>query len=238
MTAAPPAAGDPALAGVALRALELVRPHTVIGLGTGRAATAFVHALAGRIRQGLDVRGVPTSRATADLAAGLGIPLATLADAEQLDLTCDGADEVDPALNLIKGYGGAMVREKIVAAASRELVILVGDEKLVPVLGSRGRLPVEVLPFAEPFCRRQLAALGLRPDLRERDGRPVVTDEANYILDCGTGPISDPLGLEAAIRSIPGVVGTGLFPGMASRVLVGTADGGVRELARPAPGPA
>jgi len=232
MPSTPTPANDPVLIRVADRALDLVRTDTVIGLGTGRAATAFVHRLALRVRDGLRVHGVPTSQTTADLARSLGIPLATLDDVDTLDLTCDGADEVDPALNLIKGYGGALVREKIVAAASRQEIILVGDEKLVPVLGSRGKLPVEVIPFAEAFCRRRLAALGLRPVQRHHEEQPFVTDSGNHILDCGTDPIPDPAALEAAIRAIPGVVGTGLFPGMAHRVIVGSADG-VRELVRP-----
>lgn len=227
---APPT--DPVLVRVADRALELVRPDTVVGLGTGRAATAFVHRLAVRVRDGLRIRGVPTSRTTADLARGLGIPLATLDEEDTLDLTCDGADEVDPHLDLIKGYGGALVREKIVAAASRQEIILVGNEKLVPVLGSRGKLPVEVIPFAEAFCRRCIAGLGLRPVLRLHEEKPFITDSGNHILDCGTDPISDPAALDLALRSIPGVVGTGLFTGMAHRVLVGTPDG-VRELLRP-----
>lgn len=223
---------DPVLVGVAERALELVRPDTIIGLGTGRAATAFLHRLALRVRNGLRIRGVPTSQTTAELARSLGVPLTTLDEADTLDLTCDGADEVDPNLDLIKGYGGALVREKIVAAASREEIILVGTEKLVPVLGTRGKLPVEVLPFAETFCCRRLLALGLRPVQRLHEEQPFVTDSGNHILDCGTDPIADPAALELALRAIPGVVGTGLFPGVAHRVLVGTPDG-VKELVRP-----
>ena len=144
-----------------------------------------------------------------------------LNEAGELALTVDGADEVDPNLDLIKGYGRALVREKIVAASSRRLVILVGEEKLVPQLGTRGRLPVEVVPFAVPLCQRRLAGLGLRPALWEENGRPGVTDNGNHILDCGTDPIPDAARLEADIRAIPGVVGTGLFVGMADVVLVG-----------------
>ena len=128
-------------------ALEWVRDGMTLGLGTGRAAAAFVNALGARVADGLQITGVPTSEATADLAARLGIPLARLEDVETLDITFDGADEVDDRLDLIKGYGGAMVREKIVAASSNQLVILVGPEKLVDYLGRRGRLPIEVLPF-------------------------------------------------------------------------------------------
>src|SRR5262245_30600139 len=147
------------------RVLSMVPADAVIGLGSGRAASAFIRALGERVRQGLKVRGVPTSQATAKLATEVGIPLVTLDQIEQLDLTVDGADEVDPQLNLIKGYGGALVREKIVAAASRRRVILVTAEKLVDALGSHGRLPAEFLPFALPLCRRRLGDLGLKPTL-------------------------------------------------------------------------
>ena len=222
------ATGDP-LEALAMRALGLVRDGTVVGLGTGRAATAFLHALAGRVRDGCRVKGVPTSEETERLARELGIPLVGLE--ADLDLTVDGADEVDPELNLIKGYGGALVRERIVAAASARLLILVTREKLVEVLGSHGRLPVEVLPFALPLCRRRLEALGLKPVLRTEEDRPFVTDNWNVIVDCATGPIEDPHALERTILTIPGVVDTGLFLGIADTVLV--ADGvTVRELDR------
>ena len=222
------ATGDP-LEALAMRALGLVRDGTVVGLGTGRAATAFLHALAGRVRDGFRVKGVPTSEETERLARELGIPLVGLE--ADLDLTVDGADEVDPELNLIKGYGGALVRERIVAAASARQVILVTRDKLVEVLGSHGRLPVEVLPFALPLCRRRLEALGLKPVLRTEEDRPFVTDNWNVIVDCATGPIEDPHALERTILTIPGVVDTGLFLGIADTVLV--ADGvTVRELDR------
>ncbi len=137
----------------------------------------------------------------------------------------DGADEVDPDNNLIKGYGGALVREKIVATASKKIVILVGPEKIVPALGSRRKLPVEVVPFARSVCSRAISGLGLVPELRLDDTRPHVTDNGNYILDCGCGPIDRPAELEARLRAIPGVVGTGLFLNMRPIVLVGHADG-------------
>jgi len=207
------------------RALELVANGARVGLGSGRASRCFVEALGERVRRGvLAVHGVPTSEETASLAREQGIPLLTLADAETLDLTVDGADEVDPNLDLIKGYGRALVREKIIAASSRRLVILVGKEKLVPKLGSRGKLPVEVLPFALPLCERRLAALGLRP-IRYRQGdRLFVSDNGNYIVDCQIDPIPDAPRLESEIRAIPGVVGTGLFLSMAELVLVGASD--------------
>jgi ribose 5-phosphate isomerase A len=204
------------------RALELVPNGSRIGLGSGRAARAFVKALGQRVRDGrLSVYGVPTSEETASLAKQEGIPLLTLAEGGTLDLTVDGADEVDPNLDLIKGYGRALVREKVVAASSRRLVILVGDEKLVPRLGTRGKLPVEVTPFALPLCKRRLFELGCRPVPYLQGGGLFVTDNGNHILDCQVGPIADAAWLERDIRRIPGVVGTGLFLGMADTVLVG-----------------
>jgi ribose 5-phosphate isomerase A len=204
------------------RALELVSGCELIGLGSGRAARAFVCALGERVRHSaVRVSGVPTSEETADLAREVGIPLLTLADVDALDVTVDGADEVDPSLNLIKGYGRAMVREKIVAASSRSLLILIGEEKLVPQLGARGKLPVEVLPFALPVCRRRLQELGCYPTVWTQDGRLLMTDNGNNILDCAVESIADAAHLENALRAIPGVVGTGLFLGMANVVLVG-----------------
>jgi ribose 5-phosphate isomerase A len=203
------------------RALELVPDGASLGLGSGRAASAFIELLGQRVRAGLRVRGVPTSRASEELARRVGVPLTTLEEGMPLALTVDGADEVAPNLDLIKGYGRALVREKVVACASRRLVILVGRDKQVRVLGERGKLPVEVVPFALPLCRRRLADLGLDPVPFEKDGTLFVTDNGNHILDCGVRPIDDPGTLEAHLRSIPGVVGTGLFLGLADTVLVG-----------------
>lgn len=209
---------------IAQHALNLIQAGQVVGLGTGRAATAFVHALGERVKAGLKIRGVPTSEETAALAQQLGIPLVALSEIAAIDITVDGADEVDPDLNLIKGYGGALVREKIVAASSKREVILVGTEKIVPVLGTRGRLPVEVVPFGLPLCSRRLAELGCRPTLRLVDGKPFVSDNGNHILDCGLAPIADAAKLEREILHIPGVVETGLFLGMTSTVLIENGD--------------
>jgi ribose 5-phosphate isomerase A len=204
------------------RALELVPDGAVIGLGSGRAAWAFVGLLGEQVGSGrLRVWGVPASVETAHVALQSGVPLAGLDEADELALMVDGADEVDPGLDLIKGYGRALVREKVVAAASRKLVILAGEEKQVPRLGTRGRLPVEVVPFALSLCERRLAGLGLRPALWEQNARPALTDNGNHILDCAVDPIPDAARLEADVRAIPGVVGTGLFLGMADTVLVG-----------------
>jgi ribose 5-phosphate isomerase A len=227
---------DPAqLRAIAERALAMVPEEGAIGLGTGHAAAAFLEALAEKVRGGSRVRGVPTSRESAALAEKLGIPLATFDDCPALEVDFDGADEVDPQNNLIKGYGGALVREKIVAAASRRLVILVGAEKLVGVLGSRGRLPVEIVPFALRVCERKLRALGCLPELRIDGGQPYVTDNGNFIADCQIGPLSRPEQLERDLLAIPGVVGTGLFLGMNPTVLVGLPDGRVETRDAPPP---
>ncbi|HSE91964.1 MAG TPA: ribose-5-phosphate isomerase RpiA [Methylomirabilota bacterium] len=221
------------LGALADRALSFVREDTIVGLGSGRAATAFVKSLGARVGQGLRITGVPTSDATAALARSVGIPLVGL-DAGDLDIAVDGADEVAPNLDLVKGWGGALVRERIVAMAARRRVILVDSEKLVDRLGRRGRVPVEVLPFATAFCQRKLSALGCRPALRMADGRPFVSDNWNVILDCALDPIDDPRALERAIRAIPGVIDTGLFLDVADTVLVW--DGGVvRALERKEP---
>jgi ribose 5-phosphate isomerase A len=202
-------------------AVGLVPEGGVIGLGSGRAATAFVHALARRIRDGLHIRAVATSQTTSDLAMRMGIPLTTFDAIDAIDVDFDGADEVDPHLNLIKGLGGALVREKIVAAASRRLVILVGGEKMVPALGSHGILPVEVVPFGLSVCSRRLAALGYPPEPRRTKGQLFVSDNGNHILDCRVSAIDRPEEVEQAIRAIPGVVDTGLFVRMAHTVVIG-----------------
>lgn len=217
--------------GAAQAALEWVKNGMKLGLGTGRAAAAFVEALGERVAEGLQVTGVPTSEATAELAGCLGIPLARLEEVGSLDITFDGADEVDDRLDLIKGYGAAMVREKVVAASSDQLVILVGPEKLVRQIGERGRLPIEVLPFGEALVRRELARLGLEANLRLDDrSETVITDNGNWILDAKLDPPLDARALESAIVALPGVLGTGFFLGMADAVLIGSgADVEVRR---------
>jgi ribose 5-phosphate isomerase A len=167
---------------------------------------------------------VPTSSGSAALAAEVGIPLTTLAEAMPLDLTVDGADEVDPHLNLIKGYGRALVREKIVAAASRQLIILVGPEhisdKLVQVLGARGKLPVEVVPFGLALCHERLKQLGYPAEPLMERNQLFVTDNGNHILECRVSAIRDPRALDEELKAIPGVVGTGLFIDMAHVVVI------------------
>ena len=205
---------------IAERAVSMIPDGGVVGLGTGHAARSFIHVLGECVRAGLRVRGLPTSTESANLAQDLGIPLTSFEEIDAIDVTVDGADEVDPHCNLIKGYHGALVREKIVAAASKKLIILVGPEKLVPALGGRGIMPVEVLPFALAPCRRLIQALGCVPQLRTREGASYVTDNGNNILDCKVAPLNNPQEMELALRAIPGVVGTGLFIGMVNTVLM------------------
>jgi ribose 5-phosphate isomerase A len=204
------------------RAVEMVADGSAIGLGSGRAAEAFVRLLGERVRAGkLKVRGLPTSTQTAELARREGIPLVTPADVPTLDLDVDGADEVDPHLDLIKGYGRRFVRERVVAAMAKRLVILAGEEKLVTRLGARGKLPVEVVPFALPLCERRLRDLQCPPTLYRENGQAILSDNGNCILDCAIGPLDDPAALDRDIRAIPGVVDTGLFLDMAHVVLIG-----------------
>ena len=229
---------DPAVETAAASALELIRDGMRVGLGTGHGAGAFVARLAERVRSGLRVVGVPTSEATAAEARSLGIPLGALDDdedlADDLALVVDGADEVAPNLDLVKGFGGALVRERIVAAASRRQVILVGHDKLVDRLATRGRIPIEVVPFACRLVLRRVRALGLDPVVRLADGRRFISDNGNLTIDCGLAtPLADGRAarvLEADLRAIPGVVDTGLFLGTAERVLVGYPDGHVDVL--------
>lgn len=217
--------------GAARAALEFVEPGMTLGLGTGRAASAFVEVLGAAVAEGLEITGVPTSEATEQLARELNIPLTTLEAAGRLDVTFDGADEVDPALDLIKGYGAAMVREKIVAASSNQLVILVGPEKIVDAIGARGRLPIEVLPFGEALVREELEKLGLSATLRtDPADDTLVTDNGNWVLDATLDAPCDARRLESEIVQLPGVLGTGFFLGMADAVLIGSgADVDVRR---------
>jgi ribose 5-phosphate isomerase A len=206
------------------RALEFVTDGTTVGLGSGRAANRFTELLGEKVRGGMNVRGVATSAATAEVARKAGVPLVDLAAGMPLAIVVDGADEVDPQLNLIKGYGRALVREKIVAAAARQMIILVGREKLVPQLGTRGKLPIEVVPFAVPLVLERLRILGGTPTLALADGKPLLTDNGNHVIDCAVRLIADAAALERSICAIPGVVDTGLFLGIAGTVLVGDSD--------------
>jgi ribose 5-phosphate isomerase A len=206
-------------------ALQFVQPGQILGLGTGRSAANFIRALGEQVKMGLKVSGVPTSKASTELASSLGIPLVSLDDVDSIDVAFDGSDEVDPNLNLIKGRGGALVREKIVATAAKRFIVLVGEEKVVSTLGEKGALPVEVVQFALGFCRRKLESLGCKPEPRKAaDGSLYISDNGNPILDCHIAALSDPAGLERAILAIPGVVDTGLFLGMADVVIIGEGE--------------
>ena len=207
------------------RASEFATSGMAVGLGTGRTADHATRALAERIAAGLRIVGVPTSQHTADLAKSLGIPLATLEERPRLDLAIDGADQVDPQLQLIKGHGGALLREKIVAAASARLIIVVDDSKLVDRLGHGCAVPVEVLPFGWRPAAARIEALGAAVSLRGGRNKPDVTDNGNSVLDCQFGSIASPESLDRQLSAIPGVLGTGLFVGMADTVIVGTPDG-------------
>jgi ribose 5-phosphate isomerase A len=217
----------------AAEAAAMVRPGTVVGLGTGRAASMFVRALARRIRarEVHEVRGVPTSVKTEALARELSIPLVSLENLEKVDLAVDGADEVSPSLDLVKGRGGALLRERIVATFSSRFVVVVGEEKLVPRLGSRVPLPVEVFPFGVRVATLALERMGGRVDLRLEGDVPYRTDNGNAVLNVDFGGITHPERLERSIDAVPGVVDSGLFVGMADLVLVQT-PAGVRRLER------
>ena len=204
--------------------LAYVQDGFVVGLGTGSTAAPMVRLLGEKVRAGLKIRGIPTSVQTEKLAASLGIPLTTLAEVQEIDVTIDGADEFDPSLRLTKGGGGALLREKIVASASRQVVIISDSSKQVAVLG-KFPLPVEVIKFAQPLVRKKISAMGAKVELRRTPaGEPFVTDEGNHILDCNFGQILDPPALARALSDTPGVVEHGLFINLASVVLMGKGD--------------
>jgi ribose 5-phosphate isomerase A len=219
----------------AARAMEFVRPGMKLGLGTGSTARHFVELLGEKVRGGFKVIGVPTSEATRADAERCGVPLTTLDETPELDLTVDGADEIDPKLNLIKGGGGALLREKIVATASKRVVIIADETKRVPALG-RFPLPIEVVSFGLAATERAIEAvtagsgkLALR---RGKDGHAFVTDGGHWIVDAALGSIADPAALAQKLASIPGVVEHGLFIGLAhTAVLAGPQ--GVRVVERP-----
>jgi ribose 5-phosphate isomerase A len=211
--------------------LRFVQDGQVVGLGTGSTAAHFIQLLGERVKEGLRVRGIPTSVRSGEMARRLGIPLITFDECQEIAVTVDGADEVDPKLRLIKGGGGALLREKIVASATKELVIVVDASKRVPTLG-KFPLPVEIIKFSQALVTKKIAALGAEVQLRTKEyGKPYLTDENNYILDCHFGQISDADGLARELSDMPGVVEHGLFIGMANIVLVAGEDG-VVELRR------
>jgi ribose 5-phosphate isomerase A len=213
-------ANDQEKEAAARASLRFVEDGQVVGLGTGSTAAYFIKLLGEKVRNGMRVQGIPTSDRSRELAESLGIPLTTLDECQEIAVTVDGADEVDPQLRLIKGGGGAMLREKIVASATKRLVIVADETKQVPVLG-KFPLPVEVIEFAQALVAKRIKALGAQVSLRKNaDGTPFVTDEKNHILDCRFGQIADADTLARQLSEMPGVVEHGLFIGMASVVLL------------------
>ena len=207
------------------RAVEVVQSGMIVGLGTGSTISYGLLKLGEMLRNGLDIIGIPTSKQTERIASEQGIPLSTLGKHPVVDLTIDGADEVNPNLDLIKGMGGALLREKIIAHASKRLIIIVDDSKLVEALGTKSPLPVEVLPFGWRATQLVLDQICRQSDLRCVGDVPFVSDNGNYILDCHFDSIPDPAQTELTINNLPGVVENGLFVGRAGRVVIGTASG-------------
>jgi ribose 5-phosphate isomerase A len=226
-----PAIRDQEKQAAAREAVRLVEPGSIVGLGSGSTATYAIRFLAERVHEGLQITGIPTSRKTKQLAEQLEIPLTTLEEHPEIDIDIDGADEIDPHLNLIKGGGGALLREKIIASVSKRFVVVAESVKQVPYLG-KFPLPVEVIAFAQPIVKTGIEALGAKVSLRQYAyGNPYVTDEGHHILDCTFGRIDDPSALARQLHEIPGVVEHGLFIGMAELALVGK-DGGVVRFRR------
>ena len=212
-------------------AVQLVEAGNIVGLGSGSTASYAIRFLAERVRAGLKIVGIPTSQKTKHLAEQLGIPLTTLEERPHIDIDIDGADEIDPKLNLIKGGGGAFLREKIIASVSRRFIVIADSAKQVKRLG-KFPLPIEVVPFAEALIKLRIEALGAQVSPRSYAyGNPYVTDEGHHILDCTFGEIPDPSALAEKLRRIPGVVEHGLFIGMAEMALIGK-DGEVVTLRR------
>jgi ribose 5-phosphate isomerase A len=226
---------DPAVHAAAAKAIELISDGARLGLGSGRAVAVFIAKLGQLHRDGVRVTCVCASRVSTLEALRAGLSVAELGEIGTLDLTVDGADEVAPNLDLLKGRGGAMVRERIVAAAAKSRIIIVGKDKLVRALGERCEVPLEVIPMAEALAMRKVEALGLAPRVRlDKSGsEPLISDNGNVIVDCTlSAPLRTAIAareLERALRDIVGVVDTGLFLGLADRVIVGSSDGQVEE---------
>ena len=211
------------------KATEYIEDGMIIGLGTGSTAYYAIKKVGELVRNGLKIKAVPTSKETAELAAEEGIELVELADVEALDLTIDGADEVDKNFNLIKGGGGALLREKIVASATEKLIIVVDESKLVEFLGAFP-LPIEITPFSWQYTKRMVEKFSCSSEIRKEDGKIYQTDNGNYILDCDFAKIEDPIKLTVELNKLPGVVENGIFAEMAEIVVVGYNDGRVEVL--------
>jgi len=210
----------------AAEAVRYVEDGMVVGLGSGSTANIAIRMIGDRVKaEGLEIVGVPTSKTSDLLGRAVGIKIVDLDDHPTVDLTIDGADEVDPRLNLVKGLGGALVREKIVAAASVVEIIVADESKIVDYLGQRAPVPVEVVRFSYRTTMRRLAVLGSKPVLRMTEDAPFTTDNGNYIVDCRFERIDNPASLETTLNNTPGVVDNGLFVGRASKAMIGTKDG-------------
>lgn len=217
----------------AVEAVKYVEDGMVVGLGSGSTASIAIKLMGEKVKEeGIEVTGIPTSAASDLLGRAVGIKIGDLDDHRHVDMTIDGADEVDADLNLVKGLGGALVREKMVAAATRLEMIVVDESKLVVYLGQKVPVPVEVVGFSHVSTMRRLAALGCDPVVRLADGKPYVTDNGNMIIDCKFERIEDPASLESILNVVPGVVDNGLFIGLADKVIVGSEEG-VHIIERP-----
>ncbi|MFD0587488.1 ribose-5-phosphate isomerase RpiA [Paenibacillus sp. GCM10027627] len=209
------------------KAVEFIKNGMVVGLGTGSTSTYAIHRIAERIaEEGLQISAVASSASSERLAVQLGIPIVPFSKVETIDVTIDGADEIDGHFNAIKGGGGALLREKILAAHSRKWIVIVDESKVVPVLG-HFPLPIETVPFAIELTLLAVKRLSFEAAVRKVEGLPFLTDNGNYILDCAGGPITNPGDLASRLKTIPGIVETGLFVGMTDTVVVGKEDGTV-----------
>ena len=215
----------------AIAALDEIRNNMIVGLGTGSTASHFIRELGKKVHGGLRVLGIPTSEASRQLAEEVGVSLTTLKEHPEIDVTVDGADEVSPALDLIKGLGGALVREKIVAHASKRVIIVVDDSKMVTQLGTRAPIPVEVVPFAVDSVMLKLVRWKGSVKIREKNGHPFVSDNGNTILDWQHDAIYDPGGVESKLKAITGVVDSGIFSNVAAMVIVAEGSS-IRKLMR------
>ena len=207
------------------KAAEYVKDGMVVGLGTGSTVEWTIRKLGDRVKSGLDIVGIPTSIRSEELAKQVGIPLTTLLERPKIHVTIDGADEVDPKLNLIKGLGGALTREKIVAASSKQEIIVIDDSKLVDMLGTKAPVPVEVLQFAWSTCSSKLECLNSKPVLRKVGEHAYITDNNNYVLDCRFNGIPEPESIDAKINAIPGVLENGLFLKLTDMVIIASETG-------------
>lgn len=207
-------------------ALTHLRDGMVLGLGSGTTVAFFLEALARKVAAGLRIVGIPSSEQTATDARRLGIRLTDFAAHRRIDLTVDGADQIERgSLSLVKGLGGALLREKLIASASARMIVIADETKLVERLGNRTPVPVEIVPFAAPLTLDRLTALGAKPQLRCRGDATVITDNGNYLADCHFDTIADPAALDRALKAILGVVATGLFVGLASEAIIAGGDG-------------